>query len=285
MRDCVLSGWVLLAVMGVGGCPSKHTSKAAPDASDAAVVKVAPSPVKVPLATITGTVSLAAKQRLPAYTAAQFLGKQDGQDAELPKGCTPIRAADLSPVTQVERGGLTPILITVTGFKKAPAASAQTRSMVVDDCRIQPTLLAAVRGDTMAFTNRSPHAFLPKFRGDAFLQAVIKDQTRHVKLSSIGVQRIGCAFGAACGSAHLVVLGHPVFAITDAQGKFRIANVPANQALTVHAWHPLFRETRLPLELEEHQERHVELTISPAKSHLNQRPARSTPAKKPNEML
>jgi len=119
------------------------------------------------------------------------------------------------------------------------------------------------------------------------LQAVIKDQTRLVKLSTMGVQRLGCAFGALCGSAHVVVLGHPVFAVTDAKGKFRIDNVPANQALTVHAWHPLFRETKRQVTLVEHQEHTVDIAISPAQDKL--KPERSaqpaTPAKKPKQTL
>lgn len=259
LRWCLVVGLVWLI-----GCPSKHASKQT-GVYDAAVIAPAPaSPEKVPLASITGTVTLAPKQRLPRYTASQFVGKPDAKQLELPKGCTPIRDADLSPVRQAKNGGLTPVLITVTGFKKAPASAPRTHLMGIEDCRIQPTLLAAMRGDTVAFTNRSPHAFLPQFRGDAFLQAVIKDQTRLVKLSTMGAQRLGCAFGALCGGAHVVVLGHPVYAVTDAQGKFRIDNVPANQKLMVHAWHPLFRETKLEVQLVEKQERRLDLTISPA---------------------
>jgi hypothetical protein len=48
---------------------------------------------------------------------------------------------------------------------------------------------------------------------------------------------------AACGRADVVVLGHPFFALTDAEGRFRIEGLPPGE-LNVHAWHPLFREVR-----------------------------------------
>jgi hypothetical protein len=41
----------------------------------------------------------------------------------------------------------------------------------------------------------------------------------------------------------VVVLGHPFFALTDAEGRFRIEGLPPGE-FNVHAWHPLFREAR-----------------------------------------
>jgi hypothetical protein len=40
----------------------------------------------------------------------------------------------------------------------------------------------------------------------------------------------------------VVTLYHPVFTVSDAEGRFRMTNVPADQDVRITAWHPLFQE-------------------------------------------
>ena len=57
---------------------------------------------------------------------------------------------------------------------------------------------------------------------------------------------------------------HPLHAVTDQDGRFRIDDVPRDVKLLVHAWHPLFREAELSLVLARGEERNVELVLAPA---------------------
>jgi len=73
---------------------------------------------------------------------------------------------------------------------------------------------------------------------------LMQGQERVIPLEAGGrVVDIRCAMTAACGRADVVVLGHPFFALTDAEGRFRIEGLPPGE-FNVHAWHPLFREVR-----------------------------------------
>ncbi len=264
---------VALACLGTG-CPSRPKSEQAlnPDVATSPLVKDVKREQPVEIGAIQGRVILASNAKLPHLSPSQYLATTDTTRLTLSDTCKPISDSDLKPVHHMAQG-LSPVLVTVTGYKRAPHAKASKHVMHIRDCRIEPGLLVAMRGDTVSLTNDSKVPFLPQFRGDAFLQAVIPNQTRDVLLKTAGVQRLGCAFGERCGGAYLVVLGHPVSDVTDQQGQFHMDNVPANQKLILHVWHPLFTEVKRIIEVTPGQTQHMEdIVLYPSKESDTKNP-------------
>ncbi|MCB9707949.1 MAG: hypothetical protein H6714_04080 [Myxococcales bacterium] len=243
MGRSVRLGVLLSILCTLVACPEPK-SKEPPPRRKAAVS--APKPemrATLAMGAIEGRVVLAPHKKMPELSKLQYFATESAARLKLPEKCTPLRDKELRVVKEFKRG-LSPILVTITGFTRAPQAAARTHAMSIEDCRLVPGFLAAHQGDILALTNKSESPFLPRFRGDAFLQTIISQQTRRIELKSLGFQRIGCAFGASCAGAYLVVLGHPVFAMTDNEGRFRMDNVPAGEDVVLHAWHPLFSESK-----------------------------------------
>jgi hypothetical protein len=59
---------------------------------------------------------------------------------------------------------------------------------------------------------------------------------------------LGCALHPA-EHGWAVVPAHPYYAVTDDDGRFRLANVPLG-SFTLHAWHAPLSDTAAPLETE-----------------------------------
>jgi hypothetical protein len=64
----------------------------------------------------------------------------------------------------------------------------------------------------------------------------------------------------------VIVLKHPLHDVTGDDGTFRIEGLPAGEQLKISAWHPLFQETSVRVQLEPGEEKRVELVITPAQS-------------------
>ncbi|QQR91645.1 MAG: hypothetical protein IPJ88_07990 [Myxococcales bacterium] len=162
----------------------------------------------------------------------------------------------------------------MTGFSVAPKHEAKKRHMRIENCRLKPSFLAAVRGDELVIENKSDFPFLPKLKRDSFLQAILKGTSRKARLDGVGPQRISCGFASPCGVVDLVVLGHPVFAMTDAQGRFEIDNLPklgdSEQSLILHAWHPLLKQHKalLSKQTDLSHEIQIEMQAAPAKNGI-----------------
>jgi hypothetical protein len=61
----------------------------------------------------------------------------------------------------------------------------------------------------------------------------------------------------------VVVFHHPLFAVTDATGSFRIEGFPHGEMVRVTAWHPLFEASETFVWLQQGDRGAVELSISP----------------------
>lgn len=190
------------------------------------------------------------------------------------EGCPEIEEADYRPVFEGE-DGLVNILVTLTGdrerfFKELPPRAPQEVELVIRaNCRLQPRLLGAVVGDALLLKNRSERPMLPYVGVQSFVETLSSGETRRQILESRGVFPVGCGVTGFCGSADLVVLAHPVFDVTEASGRFEIENVPADQDITIHAWHPLFQEVKESVRVPRGETVEVELTIAPLERHTS----------------
>ncbi len=211
-------------------------------------------------ATIEGVVRLAEGAELPRWPENPMT---PANRPALPDGCTPPQESDREPVHRVGDGRLAGVLITLANFQGGPAHEPETHELTIRDCRLTPSLIVATRGDTLRIVNQTDYPFMPNF-GTGMLQAVLHEQSRDVELAEGGHRTLTCGFGASCGRAEVVTLYHPLHAVTDEDGRFRIENVPANDELRIGAWHMLFQEANQDLTLQPGETRRVELVLTPA---------------------
>lgn len=275
MRSGLAIGLLLLAAC--------QRDKPAPAARPAAVL-IADAGV----ATADGGADAAASARADrdAGPPAQFLGTVRGivklaKGVQLPMagpvlnhGVVPPSTPPCPPVDNTDRrivarskqtGGLSPVHVALTGMKAVPTVQPATHEIFIDACRLRPALVGAQRGDTLRVTNRSETPMVPQLPGQSFMRGMLRGESAEMPLKSTQV-RIHCPFGSYCGETLVISTTHPLYAVTTTEGFFTIEQVPLDQDLRVHAWHPLFDITSTGFRLTDSaREAMVELTLTPRK--------------------
>jgi hypothetical protein len=222
---------------------------------------------------VRGVVKLAKGAKLPLAPVPLSHGVKPPSVAP----CPPVDLADQRTMTLAKQtGGLSPVHTAITGMSAAPAREPVVQELFIDACRLRPTLLGAMRGDTLRITNRSESAMIPSLPGDKFMQGMLRGESREATLG--GTQtKISCAFGSYCGESLVVATSHPLFAVTSSEGFFTIEKVPLDQDLTIHAWAPLFDVASQTFRLsEDKREVMIELSLTPL-------PPKPTPAAAPDK--
>ncbi|MFT3923091.1 MAG: hypothetical protein QM778_11190 [Myxococcales bacterium] len=258
----------IVGLVGLTGCSSKPPRESArePAKTDAGKAE-APNGGKKPDSALTpefrgtlhGIVKLAPGAQLPL---AAVPSKADVVAA---KECPPISDSDRRQVTENETShGLTPLHVALTGMTSAPPRAPVTHELELRDCRLMPTMIAAMTGDKLHVVSHSKIPFLPQLPGETFMQALLPETEREVDIKGIGPITIKCGLGSYCGESVLLSTAHSLYDITDSEGRFSITGVPLDQDLTVHAWHPLFKPTSATFRLsQDERSKDVELVIEP----------------------
>jgi hypothetical protein len=210
---------------------------------------------------LEGTVRLAEGAELPSYPDNPLVPPPNRPD--VPEACTPPQRADAQPVELGADRGLAGVLVALHEFSTSPPHEPVTHEMTITDCRLEPRLVVATRGDRLRITNETDYPFLPDL-GSGLMQAILHEGTQEIELAQGGVRRLECGFAAPCGRAEIVTLYHPLHAVTDEAGRFRIEGVPADEEVRVSAWHPLFRESNRTITLGSDASDSVELVLEPA---------------------
>jgi hypothetical protein len=181
------------------------------------------------------------------------------------KPCPPVDQSDQRVVTQSSQtGGLSPIHVALTGMRGKPAREPTEREVFIDACRLRPTLIGALLGDTIKVTNRSETALVPSLPGAPFMRGMLRGETQTFEAKKVQMH-INCSFGSYCGDTLVVTSLHPFFDVTTEEGFFEIEQVPLDQELKVHAWHPLFKENNVSFKLtRDEPEKMIELVLTPA---------------------
>jgi len=268
----VLAALVLLGVHGCSGGEEVPTTTA-PDEPPATSSEL-PDEASA-LGTVEGIVRLAAGATLPSFPVNPMVST--GASAALPPECAQPSDADRQPVQVGASGGLTNLVIVATGDAERWPDSAGPRAHQarIENCRLAPRTLIAERGDTIHFENPTTFPFFPDL-GTGFSRALLPTDPLDLVLDQGGVRTIQCGFANACGRMEVVTIYHPVHAVTDGEGRFRMENVPVGQDVRVTAWHPLFQEAGVQTRIESAgQTVRVALVIQPVATEAP--PAPSVP--------
>jgi hypothetical protein len=257
-RDALLAlaGFALLGtIAGCSSCGDAKKSSAAPAASKAPLAK----------AVVEGVVRLAPGAELPSYPPEQMEKKVVRVGAEAPPDvCTPPKVTDRQPVRLTSDGLLAGVMLAPSGFSHQPERAPLVHDVTIEDCRLTPSLVVAMKGDSLRVRNTVNYAFMPSYDQGPMVRTLTPGQTYDVPLSKPGVLPLLCGFTATCGRTDVVVLMHPYYAVTDAQGKFRFEDFPAGEPVSLSAWHPLFQEAKIQLEVAPGEHKQVELVLMPA---------------------
>jgi hypothetical protein len=148
-------------------------------------------------------------------------------------------------------------------MRAVPPHAPATHDLFIDACRLRPTIVGAVRGDTLRVTNRSEAAMIPTLPGDKFMRGMLRGESREAPITTTQV-KVTCGFGSYCGEALVVATTHSLYAVTTGEGFFEIENVPLDQDLRIHAWAPLFDVSSEPFRLsEDKREAVIDLSLTP----------------------
>ena len=266
------AAWLALALLAAGcnGCGGKSGEGAGkPGAAPA-------KPLAPAKGVLTGVVRLTPGADLPEYSDAHMERKILGhtERAAMPEMCSPPKLTDHQPVRLTDDGLLIGVMLAASEFSTQSEVAPMVREVKIEDCRLSPRLITAKKGDTLRVMNMVNYPFMPAYGETTMVKTLIPGQTYDVPLDKPGVSAVTCGFTALCGRTDVIVLEHPYHAVTDDKGHFRIENFPADEPVTLNAWHPLFKEAKIELTLGRGEERSVELVLEPASPP----PAPATPA-------
>ncbi len=264
----------LLLLWGCGSCRGERPGSQTPESTaeaNASEGPEGPAPLRR-VGVVRGRVRLAEGAELPMYPPEALAG--GGPMAELPAECAGVDPeAGRRPVT-LEEGGLENVMVTATGdqerfFAALGTWEPQEREVRIRACRLQPPLVTATRGDTLVLSNESDYPFMIAVGRTSFMEGLLKGTPRRIALDRGGVQAIRCGFAAPCGRTDVVVVYHPVHTVTEAGGRFEL-EVPADQEVELHAWHPLFRDASVTVSVPRGERREVELVLTPNEAALGE---------------
>ncbi len=151
------------------------------------------------------------------------------------------------------RKGVSVVYVEAVAGKTFPPP---TENLVIDQkgLRFQPHVAAVPVGATVEFLNSDKVAhniFWPAISGNKKLSHNMGTwplgQKREFKFDVPGVVPLLCNVHPEM-SAYIVVTPTPYFAVTDADGNYKIANVPEGQ-YTVSAWHEGMKVQSKPLKV------------------------------------
>jgi hypothetical protein len=243
----------LTCALAGAGC----SEDAEPTSSRPASTETAPRPTT---AVLEGFVRLAEGAELPRWSDDVMA---PANRPALPDLCTPPQEPDREPVRRADGDRLAGVLIALSDFETEPPHEPAIRDLTIRNCRLEPSLVVATRGDTLRLTNETNYPFLPNL-GTGMMRALLHQRSQDLELTQGGLRTLECGFAASCGRAVVVTLHHPLHGSTDASGHFRIEGVPPGDELKISAWHPLFRESHQVLTLQAGETRRVDLILTPA---------------------
>ena len=139
---------------------------------------------------------------------------------------------------QEEAGNVVVYLEELSPGRSFPPAPPARPAIRQEGMAFVPHLLAVVKGSTVEFPNADPvfHNVFSLARAATFdLGRYPKGTSRSVRFDKPGIVKVFCHIHSDM-SAVILVLDNPLFAVPDAQGRYRIDNVPPGEYRIV-AWH------------------------------------------------
>ena len=219
-------------------------------------------------AVLSGKVRLEPGAELPAFAPFDLARSPlvDESTGPLPEGCASAKERARRPVRATADGLLSGVLITAsdfTGVQLGAPPKPRRHRVAIRGCTLDPPLLAARAGDWMELSNADQVPYSPQVGPATRANPLAPGRNVLVPLDAGRVSSILCPPSRPCGRTDMVVLHHPLFAVTDASGTFRIEGFPHGEMVRVTAWHPLFEPSETFVWLERGDKGAVELLISP----------------------
>lgn len=183
----------------------------------------------------------------------------------IPEHCTPPQEGDRRPVEPTSERALPGVVVMLADFSESPPHEAEVHELHIEDCRLTPRIVAATRGDTLRIHNDTrDYSFMPDL-GTGFMQAILPGASSDIVLGQAGVRTMQCGFLAPCGRSEIIVLYHPLHAITDERGHYRIEGIPAGEEIQIGAWHPLFQDDTRTITVQAGERPTLDLVLRPAR--------------------
>jgi hypothetical protein len=232
-----------------------------------------------PVAVLSGRVSLAMGEALPEYASLDLANRPLHEHSlpGVPPACAAANDAARRPVQLTSEGLLGGVVVAASDFNRFRERGPELHRVSIEGCRLRPAVLAAQAGDFLELENRDQFAFEPLIGPTFTPRALGPGKKVRLPLLPGSVDSILCSRAAPCGRTDLLVFFHPVYAVTDAQGRFRIPNFPASELVRVSAWHPLFEESQTEVWLEPGERASIELVLRPKRRFVPVAPG-ATPA-------
>jgi hypothetical protein len=216
--------------------------------------------------TLTGSVRLAPGTTLPSYRPEDMERDvlQHIKGGTFPDVCTPPKQSDRTPVLEGPEGKLIGVMVAASEFSQSVKRESKVFDIVIKDCRLSPRLVVGQMGDMINLKNEVQFPFMPTYGANAYNETLTPGQSKALRLDKAGVDNVLCGFTAPCGRTDVVVLRHPVFAVTDTTGTFEIEDFPADETVRLSAWHPLFKDAAISVKVARGETKNVELVLTPA---------------------
>jgi hypothetical protein len=230
-----------------------------------------------PVGTLMGDVHLAPGERMPEYLPLD-LARRPLRQSSLPKPpdeCAGANEAARHPVSVTPRGMLGGIVVAASDFTRVRERAPKVHQVVLEHCRLKPSIIAAQGGDTLSIENRDPFGFEPLIGPAYEARALAQGKKIKQTLVAAGIDAVQCSLGAPCGRTDVLVFHHPVHSVSDSLGQFRMPNFPAGELVRVTAWHPLFEPAETFVWLEPSQVTTLSLQLVPKQRFV---PAQSAPS-------
>lgn len=139
-------------------------------------------------------------------------------------------------------GALANAVVWLDGIQAGKPANKKRVQIDNTGCRFVPHVQAVVAGSGVDVKNsddvlHNTHARLQPRKTTVFNVGLpILNQVSKQKLARPGIIKVGCDAGHTWMSAWIHVFDHPYFAVTGADGRFTLGDVPAGD-YTVSIWH------------------------------------------------
>jgi len=229
-------------------------------------------------AVLVGRVRLVPSATLPAYAPfdlqrAPLLGSAGG--AAPRAQCADALERARRPVQRTAEGFLSGVVVAAsdfTGITLGWPPTPHQHHVVIDKCTLQPALVAARAGDWIELRNDDAFAHAPQLGASTKALPLAPGKRVILPVEPGHVTSLLCPPGAPCGRTDVIVFHHPLFAVTDARGSFRIEGFPNGEMVRVTAWHPLFEPSETFVWVEAGEQGQAELLLEPKARFVERTP-------------
>lgn len=213
------------AVVLIGVAVHLHRQGAKAGGGDAA----APAPYRVlpapfPAGAIEGRVLVTGSSQAAAETAAPALPEE-------PPGCAP------QPMVAGTGGGLAETVVALRHVRAGIAPSTAGPSLSLGRCGFEPRVVVGLEGTTASVGVPAGEHRLQATLGEVRLFDAVAAGTARIALVGAGTWTVRCATNHPWEQAWIFVSKNPYATVTDAHGRFRLADVPAGD-YEIEAWNP-----------------------------------------------